>query len=661
MAGKLRRGGLAAMIVAVVSTAALVGALPGSAAGAVDQAAPAPDLRVSRWTLPSQVDVGSDFTLGIDIVNSGGPATNGQLVLDVGPGIEVVSTSIGWFGRSCSVVGSTATCSIGTVDPSQFVSFGLHAAAEGPVDIGVVLSSDEADADPSDNSPSGSVYVRGPSAIDLRLTGSPMPATLAPTEQLDYALTVTNLFNFPTSGVRVTSTVPDAFEIRSTAIGLFRTCSVSGQVVTCDVGALGVRASVDIAIVLVARDLPGQVQLSAEVTSSLPDPFPDDDVTTSTVTIEGVAQPPDLVVALQLPATAYTGATVNGKVQVANLGGQVSGVVVELEVPAGMGLVSATTGLNPHSCAISGTTVTCALGTSTTFWFADLVFAPADGTHEVVATVRADQTDADLSSNETSRTIAVGGIAPIPFQVTSQVSRDFVRPGDAVTQRIDVVNRSQVPASAVVVGTTVPSAFEIRSARIGWFARPCTVVGQDVSCTVGDLAAGTSRFILLDLVVADDASSGSFQLAARIVSSTPGAVTSGSVATSTVTVDASGALPDLAILRSLPASTTVGTPVDLRISAVQGSGGPPTGVVATVQLPDGLEAVSSSIGWFGRPCSVAGSTVTCSFASSSTTWFATIVVQPTSPGTHDVVVEVHTDQEDANPADNSSTVSTTTT
>lgn len=650
---------------ALASTVFVVGLVPAAAAGSVQQAAAPPDLVLSWKSMQTQVDVGSSFDASLDIVDLGGPATNVDVVLEVGTGVEVVSGSIGWFGRPCTTVASTATCPIGTITSSTFVGFAFRATAEGPVDVAVLVRSSETDADPTNNSLVRSLYVQGPSAIDLQIAGSPSQPTVAPSEQVNYQLTVTNLFRFATTGVKVTSIVPDAFEIRSTSIGLFRSCAVVGQEVTCDIGAFGARGSADIGIVLVARERSGPVELSASVSGAVPDPFPDDDVTTSVVTIEGVAQPPDLVVSLDLAETAYSGATVDGKLQVTNLGGQVSGIVAELHVPEGLGLVSATTGLNSHSCDIAGTTVTCAIGSSPTFWFVDLEFAPADGKHEIAASVRSDQTDADPSSNATSRTIEVGGIAPISFEVASQVSRDLVRPGDVVTYRVDVTDASAVPATAVVVAGAIPDAFEIRSVRIGWLGRPCTVTGQDVSCRVGDLAARTSKFILFELVVADDAPSGSFALSARIVGSIPEAMPSGSGHTSVVVVDATGSLPDLNIRASLDPSTTVGTATAFTMSFANGGVGPATGVVATVQIPDGLEVVSTSIGWFGRACSVVdsagGATATCTLSSSSKTWFGTITVQPSSPGTYAVAAAVHGDQEDADPADDSILVSTTAT
>ena len=104
----------------------------------------------------------------------------------------------------------------------------------------------------------------------------------------------------------------------------------------------------------------------------------------------------------------------------------------------------------------------------------------------------------------------------------------------------------------------------------------------------------------------------------------------------------------------------LGTPVQLFVAATY-TGGPATGVVATVQLPAGLEVVSTSTGFFGKPCAVAGSTVTCSFAPSSQAWFASITVRPSAPGTHQVQAQVTANETDAHPGDNTPVASTTAT
>ncbi len=121
------------------------------------------------------------------------------------------------------------------------------------------------DSNATNDSASLDVYVQ-PLSIDLQQSVALSTGSAQVNDTLDLTMTTNNLSAYPASGVVITATLPTEVGILSAP-----SCSVMGQTITCNVGALAAGASVSNIVTLEALSA-GTVSLSASVSGNEGDP-----------------------------------------------------------------------------------------------------------------------------------------------------------------------------------------------------------------------------------------------------------------------------------------------------------------------------------------------------------------------------------------------------
>jgi uncharacterized repeat protein (TIGR01451 family) len=238
---------------------------------------PVTDLTVEKSASPTTVAVGQSLTYTIAVTNGGPSGATGVTATDTLPGsVTFVSASAG-----CSESGGTVTCDFGSVadDATETATITATPTAEGTITNSVTVTGNESDPDAANNSDSLDTTVTAASTdLSVIKTDSPDPAQVG--QNVTYTLTIANAGPSPASGVTVTDTLPAGVTLVSASAG----CSEAAGTVTCDIGALGINASVTRQIV-VTPTAAGTITNTASVSGSQADPNSANNTSTATTTV----------------------------------------------------------------------------------------------------------------------------------------------------------------------------------------------------------------------------------------------------------------------------------------------------------------------------------------------------------------------------------------
>jgi uncharacterized repeat protein (TIGR01451 family) len=541
------------------------------------------------------------------------------------------------------------TCALGDLAPGAVVTIGLVVEATGPFlpeDIGDDgrIANTASVTSPGSNCPPD-----GTGGADCRSTADlPIGPTIAiaktssltrivPGAQVPYELTVTNTGVVPNAAPVVTDVLPDGLTYVSSDDPACT--SADGVTVTCTLTTLPVDGVRVIGLVTRAADPfpasgvdPGGTVTNAATVASpgsnCPAASPDGPECTGTVELP-------LQVRLTIAKTSSAGAIVPGQVvpwsiAVTNTGAATApAVTVSDPLPAGLTFVSSGTA----GCASAdGHTVACALGS----------VAPGATVTIDLVTRAADPfpaTDVDASGQvpNTAMVAAPGsnclpapavlgrvGLAavavaaddvcsataalPVRPQVTIAKSADTeqVVPGAEVAWRIVVTNTGPVVAPDAVVSDHLPEGLTFVSSDTPGCAAPD---GTTVTCSLGDLAAGSSVTVRLVTRAADPLPAAALDDAGRVPNTAavtvPGsncgpaaargraavAPQAGEVCSATATVRVQPTL-DVDKTTSAP-GVTPGADIPYLLTVTNTGMVTATDVVAVDTLPEGMTFVSS--------------------------------------------------------------------
>jgi uncharacterized repeat protein (TIGR01451 family) len=362
--------------------------------------------------------------------------------------------------------GADVTCVI-TVTADEF----------GTIDNTSSVDMDQIDLDPDNNSDPASVFV--PSA-DLELEKTSSPAIVDPNGQVTWTLTVTNHGPDASTGSTVTDTLPAAVtNVASPTAG----CTVQGNAVSCDVGALAVDGSTDITITGTAPStLSTCFDNAGEVTGDDADPDPDNNTASVRTCTPPVA---DLELAKTAEAVVDPSGQVTWTLTVTNHGpNDSSGSTVTDTLPAGVTNVQAQTA----GCTVQDNAVSCALGALDVDGSTDIVLtgnAPSTPStcFSNAGSVEGDEDDPVLANNEASVETCTSPAPPEPppgkpkLSVNKRASTDAAHPGGVISYRITVRNKGKADAKHVKVCDRLPGgqqllqapdASERSSTRVCW-------------------------------------------------------------------------------------------------------------------------------------------------------------------------------------------------
>jgi uncharacterized repeat protein (TIGR01451 family) len=227
---------------------------------------------------------------------------------------------------------------------------------------------------------------------------------------------------------------------------------------------------------------------------------------------------PDVVVAKKASKTSInSGDSVTFTLTATNTGtAKATDVVITDTVPAGLTITGTSA-----SCAVSGQKVTCSVG--------DLAAgADISVTIDVTATtaacpsidnqahVQASNEPVANQGNNDSNTVTLNVTCPPPppgdpdveIHKSTSAPAKGVAPGDAFTFTLSATNSGGSTANDVVITDSVPAGLNVTGASFtGGSAGPgnCGINGQNVTCNVGNLGAGNSATVTIDVKATDTA------------------------------------------------------------------------------------------------------------------------------------------------------------
>lgn len=365
----------------------------------IDVIAPPSDttLDISKGASASVIAVSDELVYSISVVNTGVAAAQSVQITDDVPASMSVNSATSSQG-SCSVSGNTVTCDLGDIPRDGTATATIRVTTS---QQGVFSNTAEADADNADpDQDSVDVEVRNIADLGVTKSASANPGV---GEDMTYTVSVVNNGPANATGVSVTDALPPSVNFVSAAPSQ-GTCSETGNVVSCNLGAINDGAGATINIHVIPTAL-GTVTNNVSVQGNEDDPYGPND----SFPLDTVIQPrADLSIAKFGPSHAVAGTTVRYDITVENLGPSTArGVYVVDTLPANVTFVAAAaSGATEGTCSGSNSSVTCNLGvlpagnTATI----EIWIIPRRGPEIVnVATVGSSTIDPDLSNNTTTQ------------------------------------------------------------------------------------------------------------------------------------------------------------------------------------------------------------------------------------------------------------------
>ncbi|OUC07147.1 hypothetical protein RY27_16660, partial [Litorilinea aerophila] len=616
------------------------------------------DITVNKVALYEPVAPGGGQLYELVVTNLGPSDAQNVVVTDTLP------AGVSWSGGSsgCSLVGSEAVCTVGTLAAGASRSFLIAVTVSQAAEAGSILTNTvTAQSSTPDPSPANTATVTSTvqgvgTQADLAITKLTGQGSVTAGETITYTLVVTNLGPSAATNVEVLELVPAGTQVLSLVAhnpdASNEFCSLGGA---CHLGTLfsGTTALVTVTLAVDASYQGATLTNSAHVSADQQDPDTSNNLTDVSTPVSRAA---DLSVAKRdLPDPVRIGETLLYQIVVSNTGPSTAyGVMITDTLDANLDYVGSSPG-----CSESGGVVTCHLGTLLPGAVrtvlvegrvdASLTTTTTLNNSVAVGSSTPDPNGANNSASE--QTVAAGSdLAATDLAIAKAATPSTVVAGEQVTFTLTITNLGPAAASNVQVVDALPLegvVLEAISASQG-------TCNAGVTCLLGDLAVnGTATVVLVARVRGDQTTP--LLNVARVASSNPDSNPDNNQASAgvTVTVD-----DDLRVLKLGPATVTPNQGIAYQIVVSNTGPSHATGVVVSDPLPAGIinAYASSSQG----SCSVSSGTVTCVVGTLASGASALILVNGTvaAAATGDLV-NVATATSQADPVGVSSTATTT--
>ena len=332
----------------------------------------AADEAVTISHAPATIQLGDNITYTVTISNSSNyDAQGGGVKIDLDPSLTLSYATFydpNWiYARDVSCSGTThIVCDLGGNNnnncsgnncgsgglPANF-STSLTVIAKtnsaGPITTTAAIVSESFDPDTTNNTASDTASV---AAVDLGVSMTAAPATVAPGANLTYTIMVTNNGPSPSTGFTLTDFIVSnaGFTVVSATSG----CVVATPMVTCSGSGLGIGESATFSVVITPT---AQSQLNNTVTVSGNEGDPD--LTNNSVTLTNFAVAADIAVSAA-GAPSPVGGSPAYAVTVTNNGPSDATGVTLTDLLDNYGFVSASA--TQGSCTFSAPVLTCSLG-----------------------------------------------------------------------------------------------------------------------------------------------------------------------------------------------------------------------------------------------------------------------------------------------------------
>ncbi|MGQ0669809.1 MAG: DUF7507 domain-containing protein, partial [Actinomycetota bacterium] len=337
----------------------------------------------------------------------------------------------------------------------------------------------------------------GPPRVEITKSTNAPAGGVNPGDSFSFTITVSNVSDFVLLHTVIDDTIPAGLTINSVS---GPNCSISGQAVSCAVGNMDPHTSVLVTIdVTATADACPSVSNQASVTKVKGQGT----VTTfsNQVTVD-VACTPDVHVSKSASTSSVEpGGSFSYTVTVSNDGNATANDVTMTDtIPSGLTITS----VEGAECSVIGQTVTCALGDLAPGASVEItinVTADEGACPSVTnqAQVSASNESGGTQEDNTSNQVTVSVSCEPGVHITKGASVGSTVPGGSFSYTVTVSNDGNATAHNVVVTDTIPGSLTITSVS----GPNCSVVGQTVTCNVGDLAPGASVEITIN-VTADE-------------------------------------------------------------------------------------------------------------------------------------------------------------
>lgn len=439
-------------------------------------------------------------------------------------------------------------------------------------------------------------------SADLRISKTSSPNPVLAGQDLTYTLTAANDGPATAASVTVTDVLPAGVTLIS-APG----CTNAAGTLTCNVGSLLAGQSTVIAVQVhvpsgfLGSATSGTISNTATIAAAnQSDPNPGNNTATATTTV--LAQADIAVTKVCKPDTsAPAGAEGFCDIHVDNLGPSDARSVSLTDVltsATGFNVVSATADpsgactVPPQGGPVTSITVSCALGTITAGGRTTVhIVVTAADVAEIndVATASSTTPDPNTANNRATGKVVFSGSADLKVTKTGPATAVA---GTPIQYVVTVTNNGPSPAIAAVVTDRLPAGVTFTS--VATTSGSCTYgqpSARDLTCSLGNLAAGAVVTVTVNGVVAPDVAPGTILVNEAVVSSsTADPDNSNNRVSVPTTVTASA---DLRVSKtSSPNPVIAGNLLTWTITATNAGPSTATAVLLEDTLPAGVTFVS---------------------------------------------------------------------
>lgn len=498
------------------------------------------DLAVTK-TGPSTIIAGNQITYTITVTNKGPSNATNVIVQDVLPsGVTFVSSTV-----ACTSGTLAAGCNIGSLANGASATFTVLAqvssALTGLVTNTVTVSADQFDPNTADDTASATTTVTASADLAVAKTCKPDVSSAVAGAPAYCSIVVTNYGPSDATAVSLTDTIVAStpFNIVS-AVGATCTSSTGTNTkgnVACNLGTMKAGATATVTVTFNALN-GGDIDDTATVSSSTPDPTSTDNSATGTVHYISSA---DLsVTKTSAPNPVVAGTNLTYTITAANAGpSTAANVVVKDTLPAQVSVVSATSSAGSCSGGIPGNPaqpLICTLGSMNSGGTASITVvvkvnsSTPDGTILVNnASISSDTSDPNNKNNVATASAPVVARGDLAIVKTSDALN--YKPSSVITYTVKVTNNGPSDSLAVVVTDNLP---DFKQATYQSDTGGCTLSSTTLTCNLGNMPLGTSKsFNIYELV---NGNQGAVSNTASVASSTTDPNAANNTSTRVVTV-----------------------------------------------------------------------------------------------------------------------------
>jgi uncharacterized repeat protein (TIGR01451 family) len=546
---------------------------------------PSADVQINKTVDDATPNLGAAVTFTITAHNAGPNDASGVVVTDLLPaglGLQTATASQGSYDAATGLwqVGPIAS---GTTQTLTIIA--LVQTTDAVTNLAIKTAQVEHDPNPA-NDQSG-VVVNG-QAADIQVVKVVDEAAPTVGDTVTFTVTVSNNGPSAATGVVVTDLLPTGLGFVDAVASQGSYDPATGEWIVGALDIAGATATATLTVRATAAQDGKWVNTATRTASDQTDTNAGNDSASATV----VAGPSaDVSVDKTGPVSATAGKPISYTLTVANAGPSVAqGIMLDDPTPAGLTFVSASAPCaSGFPCAIGA----LAAGGEVTVTVNFAVGAAFTGTQIVnVASVTATTFDPNPANDRDTVNTPVGAAADL-FVIKHGPAA--ATPGQPLVYTIDVANAGPSEALDVVLSDATPPGLVFVSA-----SAPCQA---GFPCALGTMAAdGTRSIEAVFAVPADYQGPDPILNTASVASATADPNVGDNASTATTPI---GASADLSIVKTGPASASVGQ--TLLYTLTIGNAGPSAaqGIVVDDPTPAGLSFVSASAPCEGGfPCAL---------------------------------------------------------